>query len=130
MTAILVAGACGGSVDSGGGGGTAKVTIAGRTFDVKNVEMTLETGDDGYFRIDGDDAANPDKDCLTGLSGGLALYGELPPTVTSLNDLAGQELPSRGLPERWFRQQPGSAWIDEWSASRAPAKACGPSLSM
>jgi hypothetical protein len=93
ITVILLAAACSRSVESSVGGGAAKATIAGRTFDVSNVEMTLETGDDGYFRIDGDDAANPDKDCLPGLSGGIALYGDLPSTVTSLADLAGKELP-------------------------------------
>jgi len=93
ITVILVAAACGGSVQSGGGGGTAKVTLADGTFDVNNVEMTVETGADGYFRIEGDDAANPDKDCVFGLSGRLALYGDLPSTVTSLADLAGMEVP-------------------------------------
>ena len=73
--------------------GAAKVAIADKTFDVSNVEFVFETGADGYFRIEGDDAANRDKDCLPGLGGGLALYGDMPATVTSLADLTGKELP-------------------------------------
>lgn len=88
----LIAGGCGGGVGSAGRG-TATVTIAGRTFSVNNIEITVETGADGYFRIDGDDAANPDQDCVPGLTGGLALYGDIPSNVTSLAGLAGQELP-------------------------------------
>ena len=89
----LIAAACGGSVElDHAGGGLAKATIAGRSFDVNNVKITLQTGEDGYFRIEGDDAANPNKDCLPGLPGGLALYGDIPPTITSLADLKGQEL--------------------------------------
>jgi hypothetical protein len=73
--------------------GSATATIAGRTFEVSNVELTLEPGEDGYFRIDGDDAAHADQDCVPGLSGGIALYGDVPSTVTSLADLSGKELP-------------------------------------
>ena len=87
--------ACSGAPGNTGDRGVAKAVIADKTFDVSNVEFEFETGagDDGYFRIDGDDAANPGKDCLPGLSGGLALYGDLPATVTSLADLSGRELP-------------------------------------
>jgi hypothetical protein len=85
--------ACGSAPGMTGGGGAAKVSIADRTFDVSNVEISFEAGEGGYFRIDGDDAANPGKDCVPGLSGGLALYGDIPATVTSLADLSGKELP-------------------------------------
>jgi len=85
-------GGCGGSVEEAGGG-TATATIAGRTFEVNNVEMNLAFGKDGSFQIGGDDAANPDEDCVPGLGGGLALYGGLPDSITSLADLAGLELP-------------------------------------
>src|SRR5688572_3708635 len=85
------------SCGEGNGGGTdygsAKATIAGRTFDVSNVELTFEPGEDGYFRIEGDDAAHADQDCVPGLSGGVALYGDVPSTATSLADLSGKELP-------------------------------------
>ena len=57
------------------------------------MQFSHDTGDGGYFRIEGDDAAHPDEDCLPGLGGGLALYGDLPSDVTSVADLAGRELP-------------------------------------
>jgi hypothetical protein len=90
---VALAAACAGSADSGGGGGTAKAVIAGRIFEVSNVELTLEPGDDGFFSIEGDDAANPETDCVPGLTGRLGLYGELPSSITTVADLAGQELP-------------------------------------
>ena len=86
--------ACSGAPVNTGDRGVAKVVISDKTFDVSNVELEFDTGEGGgYFRIDGDDAANPGKDCLPGLSGGLALYGDMPATVTSLADLSGRELP-------------------------------------
>lgn len=93
ISVILTTAACGGSADTPAGGGSAEATIADRTFAVSHVEMTFETGGDGFFRIEGEDAANPGKDCLPGLGGGVALYGDLPSTITSLADLTGQELP-------------------------------------
>lgn len=94
LAVVLMASACGGGGgERSGGGGAAQVTIAGRTFDVGNVEFSFEPGEDGYFRIEGDDAANPREDCVFGLAGGLALYGALPATIASPADLAGQELP-------------------------------------
>ena len=89
----LLATACGGGSAPDEDGGTAKATIAGQTFDVNKVTLTYEMGDDGYFRVEGDDAAHPDQDCLPGLTGGLALYGDLPSNVSSLADLVGKELP-------------------------------------
>jgi hypothetical protein len=38
-------------------------------------------------------AAHPEDDCLPGLGGGMALYGDLPFEVTTRADLAGRELP-------------------------------------
>ena len=90
--AIALAG-CGGSRPADGGGGAATVTVAGKTFEVSNVTILVESEDEPYFRIEGEDAAHPNDDCLTGLGGGLALYGELPVGVLSAQDLAGQELP-------------------------------------
>lgn len=87
--------ACGGAPGNANDRGVAKVAISDKTFDVSNVEFEFDfgEGEGGYFRIDGDDAANPDKDCVPGLSGGLALYGDIPASVTSLADLSGKELP-------------------------------------
>jgi hypothetical protein len=89
----LLAIACGETVDTKGGGGTAHVTIAGQTFDVSNVTLSYDFGEDGYFRVEGADAAHPDQDCLPGLESGVKLYGELPATITTLSDLKGRELP-------------------------------------
>lgn len=83
---------CGGS-DAPGSGGTATATVSGATYQVSNVTLTLDTEDEPYFRIGGDDAAHPDGDCVPGLSGGLSLYGDLPAGVKTLADLAGRELP-------------------------------------
>jgi hypothetical protein len=92
--ACVTAAACGGGpAASTGGSGQANVTIGDKTFAVSNVSMTYETGDGGYFRIEGDDAAHPNQDCLPGLGGGLALYGDLPDDVTSAAQLSGKELP-------------------------------------
>jgi hypothetical protein len=78
-------------LETPGGGGT--VTVENKTFKVSNIRFSYNTGEGGYFRVEGDDAANPNKDCLPGLSGGLGLYGDLPGDVTSIADLNGRELP-------------------------------------
>jgi hypothetical protein len=89
----LLAAACGGKVDATGGGGAARVTIETQNFDVGDVTLRYAFGEGGYFRIEGNDAKHPDKECLPGLSGGLALYGDLPATITSVAELEGRELP-------------------------------------
>lgn len=75
------------------GGGTASVLIGDSTFKSGNVIFTYAIGEDAYFRIEGDDAAHPREDCVPGLAGVLALYGELPADISSLSDLNGRELP-------------------------------------
>jgi hypothetical protein len=92
MTSILTA-ACGGATESGTAGGSATATIGSQTYAVSNVEFSFEGGEGGHFRIEGEDAAKPDTDCLPGLIGGLALYGEVPAGVASVEDLNGRELP-------------------------------------
>lgn len=84
--------ACTGGTDDGGRG-AATATVDGTRFNVGDVRFDYATGDDGYFRIEGHDAAHPNDDCLPGLGGGLALYGDLPSDVTTVADLAGRELP-------------------------------------
>jgi hypothetical protein len=74
------------------GSGSASVSIGGATYAVSEVELYFEPGQEGYFRIEGEDAAHPEQDCVMGLSGGLGLYGGVPPQVSSLADLAGQRL--------------------------------------
>jgi hypothetical protein len=71
----------------------ATATIDGPTFQVDNVALTLGTEDPAFFLIQGGDAAHRDEDYLPGLSGGLALYGDLPTDVRTPADLRGRELP-------------------------------------
>jgi hypothetical protein len=92
LVLAVLAAACGGGASTNEGG-DATATIADQTFDVNKVTLTYELGDDGYFRVEGEDAAHPGQDCVPGLAGGLALYGDLPSDVTSLAELAGRELP-------------------------------------
>lgn len=84
---------CGGARGGGSGSGKADVTIGDKTFAVSNVLFTYHVGEGAFFRIEGDDAAHPDDDCLPGLGGGIALYGDIPSDVTSVNQLSGRELP-------------------------------------
>jgi hypothetical protein len=95
LVGVVFALGCSAAGESGpaGGGGNAKVNIADMSFDVSYVKLFFESGEDGYFRLEGDDAAHPNDDCLPGLGGGLALYGDLPATITSFADFAGHELP-------------------------------------
>ena len=67
--------------------------IGGKTFDVSKLTLSFATGEDGYFRIEGDDAKHPEQDCLPGLGGGIALYGDLPADVTVVQQLVGRDLP-------------------------------------
>jgi hypothetical protein len=92
LTLTILTGGCGGSPEPEGGG-TASVLIGDRTFKSSNVIFTYAIGEDAYFRIEGDDAAHPREDCVPGLAGVLALYGELPANISSLSDLNGRELP-------------------------------------
>jgi hypothetical protein len=92
FTVLVTAAACGGTTETPARG-TATVLIAGKSFDVSNVELTVESGENGYFRIEGDDAANRDKDCVPGLPGRLALYGDLSEEIESPSDLVDKELP-------------------------------------
>jgi len=90
VPALGCAAAGGSTLDEGG---TASAVVAGRTYAVDDVRFYAEFGDDGHFRVEGNDAANHEKDCLPGLGGGLALYGDVPGAAHSLADLAGKELP-------------------------------------
>ena len=90
--AIPAAG-CAVSGDTLSGGGKATAFVEGKTFSVDDVLLSYEVGDGAYFRVEGNDAAHREEDCLPGLGGGLALYGDVPADVQSLDDLAGKELP-------------------------------------
>ncbi|HEV8701768.1 MAG TPA: hypothetical protein VGV60_10905 [Candidatus Polarisedimenticolia bacterium] len=88
-----LAAACSASVSSGSGsGGFARVSLDGTSYEVRDVSMTLERGEDAWFRIEGEPATHPDEDCVPGLDGGLGLYGDLPSSVRGTADLAGKRL--------------------------------------
>jgi hypothetical protein len=93
ITAIVLSSlltACSGS--RAGKAGSASVSLNGSTYLVHDVQLVMETGEDAWFRIDGEPVANGDKDCMPGLGGGLALYGDLPSSVTKPIDLVGKRL--------------------------------------
>src|SRR5688572_25197519 len=95
LVALASAGlACGGAAaEEGTPGGRATAVIDGTTYAVSDAKLTFQAGEDGYFRIEGRDEKHPEDDCLPGLGGGLALYGELPAGVKTVADLNGRELP-------------------------------------
>ena len=84
---------CAVSGDTQSGGGKATAFVEGTTYSVGDVQLAYAFGEDGYFRVEGNDAAHREEDCVPGLGGGLALYGDMPDDVRSLADLAGKELP-------------------------------------
>jgi hypothetical protein len=89
----LLAAGCSGSdgVDSASGG-TARVALDDATYEVRDVAMTMATGDDAWFRIDGAPTKGAKEDCAPGLGSGLGLYGDLPPSVHAPADLVGQRM--------------------------------------
>jgi hypothetical protein len=89
----LLAVSCSGSgaVD-GAKGGAARVAVGGTTYDVREVAMTIEMGEDPWFRIEGEPAKGASEDCMPGLGAGLGLYGDLPAAVHAPADLVGQSL--------------------------------------
>lgn len=88
-----LAAACSGPGSSGSGsGGFARVSLDGASYEVRDVSITIEPGEDAWFRIEGEPAAHPDEDCVPGLGGGLGLYGDLPSSVRGKADLAGKRL--------------------------------------
>jgi len=74
-------------------GGTATAVVVGKTYSVDEVRFSFALGEDGYFRVEGHHAGHHEEDCVPGLWGGLALYGDMPAEVESLADLTGRELP-------------------------------------
>jgi len=89
----LLAGGCSGSdAVEAGKGGSARVALEGATYEVRDVAMTIDVGEDPWFSIGGDPAKNPNEDCMPGLGAGLGLYGDLPAAVHAPSDLAGQRL--------------------------------------
>jgi hypothetical protein len=74
------------------GNAEAQVSLDGRTYLLRDVSLTLEAGDDPWFRIDGEPVSHADEDCVVGLSGGMGLYGDLPASVQTPADLLGRKL--------------------------------------
>lgn len=74
------------------GGGSAQVDLEGTRYDVRDVTIEIETGENSWFHIDGTPVDQPHADCVPGLEGGIGLYGDLPAGVRSLGDLAGKRL--------------------------------------
>lgn len=87
---------CSDSESSGDGSApdwaVASATIEGQTYGVRDVVLTLEVGDGQYFNLSGTPTEQPDEDCVIGLSGGMNLYGDIPP-VGGAAELVGQSLP-------------------------------------
>ena len=104
-TITIGAGACSSAPAIQDPGGEATVTIADKTFKVNKVKLSYETGEGSYFRIEGDDADHADEDCLPGLSGGLALYGDLPGGVT-IGRRPERARTAIRVHRRWRRSQP------------------------
>lgn len=90
---VLIALSCAGPGSAAPeGGGSARLSTGGATYEVSAVAMTIEPGEDAWFRIEGEPAENPHEDCVPGLSAGMGLYGDLPASVREPGDLAGQRL--------------------------------------
>jgi hypothetical protein len=93
MVLAALAASCSGSSSTGAGGtAEARVSLDGSTYRVRDVSLTLETGEDPWFRIEGEPAGDAGQDCVAGLSGGIGLYGDLPASVRGPADLVGQRL--------------------------------------
>jgi hypothetical protein len=92
ITMSLALAGCGSSGAGGGKAGDASLSVNGTTYKIGDVAITMETGEDAWFRIDGEPVPNTEKDCVPGLSEGLALYGDLPSSVHKPLDLIGKRL--------------------------------------
>lgn len=92
LLAAISASCSGTGAAASGSGGSARVVLDGATYDVKDVTMILSPGEDAWFQLGGEPAANAGEDCVPGLGGGLGLYGDLPGSVRRKDDLAGKRL--------------------------------------
>lgn len=90
--AALVAGCSQSGGPRAGAGGAAQVSLEGKSYEVRDVSLTFEPGEDAYFRLEGEPVVSPDKDCVYGMVGGLNLYGDLPGSVRKAADFAGKRL--------------------------------------
>ena len=90
--ALPVVAACGGAAAEEKQGGRGTVSIDGTPYAVSNVTFAYSPGEDGYFRIQADDARKANGDCMPGVSSGMALYGVLPAGVNSPVELSDKEV--------------------------------------
>ncbi|HEV8397188.1 MAG TPA: hypothetical protein VGQ37_23055 [Vicinamibacterales bacterium] len=94
LATLPVVAACGGAAKAEEKPGSrATVAVEGTTYAVSDVKFAYHPGEDGYFRIEGDDARHVHEDCVPGVSSGLALYGNLPSGVNSPVELSEKEVP-------------------------------------
>ena len=91
MLAALTAACVETDPGSGGAGGTASVALDGTTYEVRDVWMTIEPGEDAWFSVEGVSGGDH-EDCVVGLEAGISLYGDLPASVQTGADLAGKRL--------------------------------------
>ena len=90
--AMLALAGCGSSDARSAKGGSASVSLNGSTYKVAEVAFQMETGEDGWFRIDGEPSTKKEDECMPGLGQGLGLYGDLPSDVHKPLDLIGKKL--------------------------------------
>ncbi len=69
----------------------ASVSIGDGQYQVDDVVLALAYGEDGFFNLSGSPVEHPEEDCVIGLSGGMNLYGDIPP-VAEVAELVGQQL--------------------------------------
>jgi len=74
-TAMLLSACSGSSTDGSGKAGSANVSVNGTTYKVGAVTMTIETGEDGWFRIDGEPVPNSERNAACCIS--LPMFPEL-----------------------------------------------------
>jgi hypothetical protein len=89
---LLAAGCSGSDAVDSASGGTARVALDGATYELRDVAMTMGTGEGAWFRIDGEPAKGGREDCVPGLGQGLGLYGDLPASVSGPSDLVGKRM--------------------------------------
>ena len=73
-------------------GGNASLSLRGTTYEVSDVSIMIEPGEEAWFRIDGEHKGHTGEDCVPGLASGIGFYGDLPASVKEPQDLAGQRL--------------------------------------
>jgi hypothetical protein len=92
-TALILTAACSGSGASiGGAGGSGSLNLDGASYAIDDLAMTIEPGEDPWFRIEGDEKGRHEVDCVEGLWAGFGLYGDLPASVKTPADLVGERL--------------------------------------